>query len=201
MKACSYCGQDVKDSCTVCPTCKRPITAPDAEVFPDLRAPKKRKPSTAEEAARLEREEAERKAQEAIAPDDPAAELHDLERQGYNEARSKKTLAAAAYTGILFFVPWYACKDKKYGTFHANQGLLVLIALIIGFVMDNAIGAENPGRSICFGYFGGLFYLMVLGIIRGFQGKMIPLPLIGGITIIKYKPPKEDKKTGKKNGK
>lgn len=193
MKACSYCGQDVKESCTVCPVCKREIKAPDADVFPDLRVPRRQKTRSAEEEARLAREAEARRAQEAIAPDDPAAELLKIEQGGYEAARSKQSLAAAAYTGILFFVPWYACKDKRYGAFHANQGLLVLIFLLIGVAMIALMDATPAATAICGGYFGGLFYLMVLGMIRGLRGKMIPLPVIGGITIIKYREPKNKK--------
>ncbi len=187
MKACAYCGQPVKDRVTVCPVCKRPIKAPDAEVFPELRAPRRKKTADAEEEARRSMEEAERRAQEALAPDDPEAELLSIERRGYEEARSKKTMAAAAYTGLLFFVPWYACKDKRYGVFHANQGLVVLLFLIVGVLLDLWIGATAVGRTVSAAYFGGLFYLMVLGMVRGLRGKMIPLPIIGGITLIRYK--------------
>lgn len=190
MKACSYCGQSVKESCTVCPVCKRAITAPSADAFPELRSPKKKNTMDAEEEARLAKAAAERAEQEKLAPDHPEEELLSIGKQSYMEATSKKTLAAAAYTGILFFVPWYACRDKKYGAFHANQGLVVLIFLIIGVLLNSFIGASQLGRTLCFGYFGGLFYLMILGAIRGLRGKMIPLPIIGGISIIKAKPEK-----------
>lgn len=190
MKQCAHCGQDVKDRVTVCPTCKKPITAPAADVFPELRS-KKRRESEEEAAARLAREKAEREAQEALAPDDPAAELHAADKRLYDRARDKRNLAASAYTGILFFVPLYACKDKKYGYFHANQGLVVLMFLIAGFLLNAMIGDSQFGRTLCFGYFGGLFYLMVLGIIRGFRGKMIPLPIIGSITLIRYREKKQ----------
>ena len=183
MKACSYCGQEVKDACDVCPKCKRPIIAPPSDAFPELRASKKKKDGADSPSA----EDRERLAQAAMAPDDPAAELIKIEQDSLHLLRERRRLAAVAYTGILFFVPLYACKNKKYGIFHANQGLLILIFLVFGAVLSGAIGASRIGYTICCGYFGGLFYLMILGAIRGFRQSMEPLPIIGGIRILKSK--------------
>lgn len=179
MKACSYCGQDVKDSCTVCPKCKRPITAPDAEVFPELRGSRKKKNINEDKA------QAERMAQAALAPDDPEAELLKIQNDQKSVLRERRRLAAVAYTGLLFFIPLYACKDKEYAKFHANQGLVILILLLIGTILSGAVGNTRIGYTICCGYFGGLFYLMILGAIRGFQGRTEELPIIGGIKLIR----------------
>lgn len=192
MRACSYCGQDVSNKATVCPKCKRPITAPDADAFPTLRTSRKAKAGAETEEARQAREqaEAERRAQEAMAPDDPVAELLTIETKQRTEAGDRHALAAAAYTGILFFIPLTACKNKEYGVFHANQGLVLLIAYLLGTGLTYLIGATQWGFTLCAAYFGGTFYLMVLGAVRGLRGKMTPLPIIGDIHLLKYKPQK-----------
>lgn len=182
MKACSYCGQDVKDSCTVCPKCKRPITAPNADAFPELRGGRKK---TANKENAEQNEEKLRAAQAALAPDDPEAELLKIENDAKTAIRQRKRLAAVAYTGILFFIPLYACKDKEYAKFHANQGLVILILLVLGLLLSGAVGSTRIGYTICCGYFGGLFYLIILGAIRGFKERTEELPIIGGIKLIR----------------
>lgn len=195
MRACSYCGQDVSDKAAVCPKCKRPITAPDADAFPTLRSSRKAKTQSESETARRAREqaEAERCAQAAMAPDDPEAELLSIERKERTRTGDRHAFAAAAYTGILFFIPLTTCKNKEFGVFHANQGLVLLIALVIGMALTYFIGMTQWGFTLCAAYFGGMFYLMILGAFRGLRGKMIPLPIIGGIQLLKYHPEKEQK--------
>ncbi|MDO5111218.1 MAG: hypothetical protein Q4E65_02820 [Clostridia bacterium] len=188
MKVCAFCGNNVKDTCTVCPKCKTPITPPDEAIFPTLRQSRHKKTAAETEAERIAREqaEAERAAQAALAPDDPAAELHASDEGRREKIREHKLFAATAYTGLLFFVPLRACKNKEYATFHANQGLVILLLLAVGVVAVNMLGDSPVMYSICMGFFGGLFYLMVLGMIRVFCGSMEPLPIIGGIKLLRY---------------
>lgn len=195
MRACSYCGQDVSDKVTICPKCKRPITAPNEDAFPTLRSARKSKGGEESEQTRRAREqaEAERRAQAALAPDDPAAELLSIEKKLRTEIGDRHSLAAAAYTGVLFFVPLTACKKKDYAVFHANQGLVLLILLIVGTALSYFVATTQIGFTLCAAYFGGLFYLMGLGAVRALRGKMIPLPIIGDIRLLKRKPEKTKK--------
>lgn len=39
------------------------------------------------------------------------------------DIQSNKVWAVLAYLGILFFLPLVACKDSRFGKFHANQDL------------------------------------------------------------------------------
>lgn len=189
MKVCAFCGTDVKDSCTVCPRCKKAITPPDEEIFPTLRQPRRKRAEEETEAERIAREqaEAERIAQAAIAPDDPAAELLAYDEGRREKVREHRFFAAAAYTGLLFFIPLRACKNKEYAAFHANQGLVLLLFLLADVLAVNMLGNSPVIYTVCMGLFGGLFYLMVLGVIRVFRGSMEPLPIIGGIKLISAK--------------
>ncbi len=93
-----------------------------------------------------------------------------------------KGMAILAY--FLFFIPLLAAKDSKFAMYHANQGLLLFLTSIAVYV----IGAIIP----IIGWFlimplGTIFVivLFVMGIINAANGQMKPLPLVGGIEILK----------------
>ncbi len=95
-----------------------------------------------------------------------------------------KVMSALAYFGILFFLPLVTNPESKFGKFHANQGLLLLIT---GFAI-NTIGTIVP----IIGWFiilplGWIFtvVLFVIGLVNALNLKMKRLPVIGGIDIIK----------------
>ena len=41
-----------------------------------------------------------------------------------------KVMSALAYLWILFFLPLVVCPDSKFGRYHANQGLVLLLAAV-----------------------------------------------------------------------
>ncbi len=95
---------------------------------------------------------------------------------------SNKLMAAISYVWILFLVPLFAAKDDAFARYHANQGLLLFLAsIVLGIIgVIPVIGWIIAG-------IGGIvtFVFMILGIINALKGEMKPLPLIGGIVIIK----------------
>lgn len=103
-------------------------------------------------------------------------------------------MAILAYTGILFLVPLIAGKESPFARYHANQGLVLLLAgvavnlaagilgLILGFVLPFLAGLVAllaAAASIALTVFG------ILGMVNCCKGRMKPMPLIGGIRIIK----------------
>ena len=93
-----------------------------------------------------------------------------------------KTIAGLSY--LLFFLPLIVCPNSKFARFHANQGLILLIAGIVGNLILGMIPIVGwlvlmPIFSIC------LLVLGVMGLINGLNGKAVPLPLIGKFTILK----------------
>ncbi len=97
-----------------------------------------------------------------------------------------KTMAALAY--IIFFIPMLTNKDSKFAMFHANQGLLLLISVV---VLNFVVGILG-GITFFFGGFllwglPGLVGLIfaIMGIMGALNGEMKPLPVVGGITLIK----------------
>lgn len=97
-----------------------------------------------------------------------------------------KLLAAISYIGILFLVPLLAAKDDAFARYHANQGLVLFIANIAAAIAGFVLGfIPVIGIIVAWIIRIALFVLMILGIINALKGEMKPLPLIGGIEIIK----------------
>lgn len=101
-----------------------------------------------------------------------------------SDIQKNKGMAILAY--IIFFIPLLAAKDSTFAMYHANQGLLLFLTAVI----VNIAGAIIP----IIGWFliyplGNLFVLVlfVLGILNASKGQMKPLPLIGGMELIKSK--------------
>jgi len=96
-----------------------------------------------------------------------------------------KTIAALAY--LIFFLPLLTNKDSKFAMYHANQGLILLIAgiaanFVMGFVSVATFGLGVllwPLVSIT------VLILAIMGIMNALNGEMKPLPVIGNITILK----------------
>ncbi len=97
------------------------------------------------------------------------------------DAEQNKVMGILAYLGILVLVPLLTAKQSRFAMFHANQGLILFILWIAMWVvwMLPIIG--------WIAIFGNLFalLLMVVGIINAAGGKMKPLPVVGGFTLIK----------------
>lgn len=97
------------------------------------------------------------------------------------DVEKNKVFAILAYLGILFVVPLLAAKDSPFAMYHANQGLLLfLFAVALGIIgMIPVIGLIS-----LIGWIPHVIF-MILGIINAANGQMKPLPLIGGISILK----------------
>lgn len=99
-----------------------------------------------------------------------------------------KVFGILSYIGILWIVGLAAGKTE-FAKFHANQGLVLFLAeLVLGIVCG--ILSAIPVIGFIGGILSGLvslasLVLMILGIVNVAQGEMKPLPVIGGITIVK----------------
>ncbi len=108
------------------------------------------------------------------------------------DIRQNKTMAGLAY--ILFFLPLIVCKDSKFGRFHANQGLLLLILSVVGYIAISIV--TTILATITWRLFGfisllysiyGLFIMAIAiyGLVNGINGKAKELPIIGKYRIIR----------------
>ena len=95
---------------------------------------------------------------------------------------NEKAMSILAYFWILFFLPLVVCPNSAFGRYHANQGLVLLL-----FSMACNMMWIIPVLGWIIAAVGGLFAFacLILGVINAAQGRMSPLPLIGGIVLIK----------------
>lgn len=105
------------------------------------------------------------------------------------DIENNKIISIFSYFSILVLIPILAAKDSKYARFHANQGLVLLIASIVLGVIIGVLG-RIPFIGWIFALAGGLIeiltlVLMVLGIVNAATGKAKELPIIGNVTILK----------------
>lgn len=91
-----------------------------------------------------------------------------------------KTMSALAY--IIFFIPLIAAPESKFGKFHANQGLILLIT---GFVGSFVLGIIPIIGWILLPVFSlAIFVIAVIAIVNTLNGKAKKLPFIGNINLI-----------------
>lgn len=109
------------------------------------------------------------------------------------EDSNDKVYGILSYIGILVLVPLLAGKSQ-FARFHANQGLVLFIAdIVLGAVIGISVGVLSlipfvgiVIGSILSGVLGlAIFILMIMGIVNAANGEMKPLPVIGGIKLIK----------------
>lgn len=92
-----------------------------------------------------------------------------------------KGISALAY--IIFFIPLIACAGSSFGKFHANQGLLLLITAVVGYIVLSIIPFIGwillPLFSLA------VFIYVIVGIVNAANGNAKELPVIGKFRIIK----------------
>lgn len=96
------------------------------------------------------------------------------------DVEKNKLNAVLSYLGILIIVPLMSDDAKKspFAKHHLNQGLVLLIAGVVGSVVYwIPIIGWAAGIAV--------FVIWVMGLISAIQGEMKKLPLIGDIKIIK----------------
>ena len=117
------------------------------------------------------------------------------------DIQANKGICALSYLGILFFQPLVCCPNSRYGKFHANQALLLLIVMAILGIVTGIISAichavfpsvslwgysygVNGVGTFIIGLFGLVTSLVSLGgflfgLLNTLSGKAKTLPLIG----------------------
>ncbi|MBO5179147.1 MAG: hypothetical protein J6B87_02220 [Clostridia bacterium] len=95
----------------------------------------------------------------------------------------KKVAGILCYISFLFIIPLILVKDDSDVRFHVNQGLVLFLVGWLGGTVCGFI----PGIGGILGTILGIFtfVLMIIGIVNVCKDETKPLPLIGGIKIIK----------------
>lgn len=105
----------------------------------------------------------------------------DENKQVFNneDIQQNKVIAALAY--LIFFLPLIAAKDSAFGKFHANQGLVLLLAFVIVnflYIIPILGWIAAPLLSIA------LTIIGILGAVSAYNGKADELPIIGQFNLI-----------------
>lgn len=95
-----------------------------------------------------------------------------------------KIMAALAYFGILFFLPLITHPDSKFGKFHANQGLLLLIFSLVGTTVGSIIPVIGWFLILPFVSIASLVFF-IMGIVGALNKEEKRLPLIGKYDLLK----------------
>lgn len=112
-----------------------------------------------------------------IAPESDAA---DIEKN--------KIYAILAYISILFIVPLVAAPQSKFARYHANQGIVLFLATVIGTVGSSILAMTPIGCFVFpvpFALAIGAIALSVIGILNAANGQYKPLPGIGHFQLLK----------------
>ena len=205
MAACSKCGIQVQDGVQFCPNCGQAMTAEQAPPQPQYQPPQQQyqapptpPPPQYQPPQQQYQQPGYPPAQGYYPPVVPGAPPQDAAR----DAQDNKTMAILAY--ILFFIPLLtgAHKTSPFVKYHTNQGTVLCIAAVAFAIISTILrtivrvpvtiwgipaGYHTPGwlTTILFLLTIPFLVLCILGIINAVNGKTQPLPVIGGITIIK----------------
>jgi uncharacterized membrane protein len=112
-----------------------------------------------------------------------------------DDAEKNKIYGILAYVPIplplLWLVPLFAAKDSPFAKYHANQGfVLFILELALWFILMiltyifAMLGVSLLAVILSLAWL-GILALIIMGIINAAAGKCVPLPLIGGIKLLK----------------
>lgn len=159
MAFCGKCGAQLNDGAKFCPSCGAPTGSEQAQ-----------------------QQTYQQPQQQAYAP-------------VQSDAQQNKVMGILAYLSWLVIVPWIAAKESTFARYHTNQGLVLAIVEIAWWILSAiltaiATAAYSLGFLAVIGVISwilGIVFLVfsILGIINAAKGEMKPLPIIGGIKILK----------------
>ena len=108
------------------------------------------------------------------------------------DIEKNKFISCLSYLGILFFLPLVACPDSKFGRFHANQGLVLLVLSIACTIATSIISSIFSwiflwwlASIITYLVRLALIAIAILGIFNTYNGKAKDLPFAGTLRIIR----------------
>ncbi len=92
------------------------------------------------------------------------------------DVSENKLLACLSYIGILVLIPLLAKKDSKFAQEHAKQGLVLVIAWVILFVIGII-----PILGWIIAFFGNIVFLIVaiVALIKCLMGEFWEIPVLG----------------------
>lgn len=109
------------------------------------------------------------------------------------DIESNKVMSILAYLGPLVLIPIFGAKNSRFARFHANQGLILFIVLIIYAIISNVLSSIILAISWRLYFITNILSLVnivftvmaVIGIINAVKGRAKELPVIGSIKVLK----------------
>ena len=102
-----------------------------------------------------------------------------------NDIQQNKVMGVLAYLGILVLIPIFAAPQSRFARFHANQGLILDIAVMVISILSGLLTSLVPVLAIIFLLIDiPVIALLILGIVNAATGKAKELPLIGKLRIL-----------------
>ncbi len=176
MAFCGKCGTKVDEGVKFCPDCGNAM----AEAAPEQQAAPVQEPAA-------NQNDFSAKVAALNNTADTTAEFDA------NDIAQNKAMGILAYFGPLCFIPMFAAKGSKFARFHANQGLVLLIACVAWGIVSSILNTIILAISWRLYFLTSIISLLsivfavlaIIGIINAANGRAKELPIIGNIKILK----------------
>ncbi|MBR6020056.1 MAG: zinc-ribbon domain-containing protein [Lachnospiraceae bacterium] len=171
MAFCNQCGAQLQDGATFCPVCGAQQGV----------APQQAQPVQPVQPVPQQAQDNQDFASKAKAFIDNTAD-HTAEMDP-NDIQQNKTMAFLSYFWLLFLVPIFAAPQSKFARFHANQGIVLAIAITVASIMSSIL----PWFIAWIFWFVDIAWLIyvIIGVKNVNDGKAKDLPIIGQVRILK----------------
>lgn len=129
----------------------------------------------------------------------PQAGREETDRFDAGDIQNNKAMAVLSYIGIFVLIPVFAAKNSPYARYHANQGLILLLAGVVWGMFYSIVAVCLSILSLflpllwaisfavisIFGILSLVFLaLAIYGIVNAATGKAKPLPVLGRFTLL-----------------
>ena len=109
------------------------------------------------------------------------------------DIQKNKVMAILAYFGILVLIPIFAAKESKFARFHSNQGLILLVAEVLYYIVYTVLSGILLSISMKLFWLLSILSLLgfaflvwfIIGIVNAAGGRAKELPLIGHFKLLK----------------
>lgn len=118
------------------------------------------------------------------------AEQIKIDIDDAQDVENNKAYSILSYLGFLVLIPILLDRKSPYVKFHANQGLILLVAELIAAVISTVLWFIPVAGLVLSLVIGLPLYLatvvlMVIGIINAYGGKAKKLPILGEFELLK----------------
>ncbi len=175
MAFCGNCGAKIEEGMKFCPNCEVKSSAEQISVDAESVQTKEKQTDFSDKVAAL---------------NNTADSTAEFDKEDIDK---NKIMAILAYFGPLVLIPILMAKESKFARYHSNQGLVLLVALIIysvayGILSSVALAISWTLYSIIsiLGFVSILFSILaIIGIINAANGRAKELPIIGKYKLLK----------------